>query len=82
MDDKQVLIDNACLYLNIEPINLIKVNKFRWTLEDRDGLGPQMIKLERVLQMETKHPIDLRVEAKRDKNKRFDRNYLRGIEKL
>lgn len=79
---EQELLNEACERLKIEPIKLISVNKFRWILEDREGIGPKMIKLERLLQLGTKRPIDLRLQPKADKNKRFDRNYLRGVEKL
>lgn len=79
---KQQLLDEACIKLGFDKVVLAKVDKFRWTLEDRPGIGPQMIKIERLLQEATRHPIDLRLYPKKDENKRFDRNYLRGIEKL
>lgn len=82
MIDKQELLDQVCHMLSLKPVKLLKFDGFRWILEDRDLLGPDMIKIERELQSLTGRPIDLRVQAKGDKNKRFDRNYLRGVEKL
>jgi len=82
MEKEQKLLDEAVKVLGFEPIVLCKVDRFRWSLEERPGIGPQMIKLERALQHVTKHPIDLRLQPKKDGNRRFDRNYLRGVEKV
>lgn len=79
---EKLLLKKAVSTLKIEKVNLAKIERFRWFLEDRAGLGPEMIRLERLLQELTHHPIDLRVEPKKDQNKRFDRNYLRKVEKL
>lgn len=79
---EQETLNAVCIKLGFEPVTIARIDRFRWTLNERDGLGPQMIKIEREVQAETKRPIDLRLEPKQDKNKRFDRNYLRGVEKL
>lgn len=82
-------VKEACFMLGLQTdIKVTKiVNKWRWTLEyDQDPNKPEfssnMIKLEKALQVGLKRPIDLRLGAIKDKNKRFDRNYLRGVEKL
>ena len=80
--DAQKIFDEALSDLGFEPASVIVVSGFRWTLSDRPGLGAQMIKIERRVQQLTGRPIDLRLQPKKDKNRRFDRNYLRGIEKL
>lgn len=78
----------ACQALGLqEDVRLIDQKGFRWTLDyvqdqAKPDFGSNMIKLEIMLQEKTGRPIDLRVGARPDKNKRFDRNYLRGIEKL
>lgn len=82
MEEQQWAINRACTHLRIQPITLLKIDRFRWTLEERPNIGPEMIKLERLLQEATGKPVDLRLQPKADKNKRFDRNYLRGVEKL
>lgn len=41
-----------------------------------------MIKLEKLMRQTLGVVVDLRLSEKADKNKRFDRNYLRGIEKI
>lgn len=79
---KAEVLEVACAAAGIPAVKLMRVDRFRWFLEDRPGLGPSMIKLEKLVQRATGHPIDLRVEPKADKNKRFDRNYLRKVEKL
>ena len=75
-------LDVATAALGIEPVHLVRTDRFRWYVQDRAGLGPEMIRLERELQTRTGRPIDLRLEPTADKNKRFDRNYLRKVEKL
>ncbi len=79
---EQYLLDQVTKEFNFEPITLSSAVRFRWILHEREGLGPELIKIERRLQELTGKPIDLRLLTKKDKNKRFDRNYLRGIEKL
>lgn len=74
---KPVSITNL---LNEYNAKLIHQDSFRWTIEIEDYT--KMLRLEAQLQDLTGRPIDLRLAAKADKNKRFDRNYLRGIEKL
>jgi len=76
------VLDGVCDKLGVAPVKLVRVDRFRWYVFDRDGLGPQMIRIERMLQEVTGRPIDLRLEPMADKNKRFDRNYLRKVEKL
>ncbi len=69
----------CCLDLGLQPlVTLIEVKGFRWTLEytqspNHPDFGNGMIKLERLLQERTGRPIDLRLEAKEDKNKRVER---------
>lgn len=63
-------LNDACSELNIEVPNLISTEGFRWILEHYEGLGPRMIQLERLLHRTTGRPIDLRLEAKEDGNKR------------
>lgn len=79
---KSDVLDVVCAKFNFAPVKLIRVDRFRWYILDRTGLGPEMIRIERELQAVTGHPIDLRLEPIPDKNKRFDRNYLRKVEKL
>lgn len=52
---------------------LLARDGFRWILDDYPGLGPNMIKLERLLHKKTGRPIDLRVATKEDRNKRDTR---------
>lgn len=82
MQKEEELLILVTKELGFEPISISSIHHHRWTLIDREGLGPQMMKIEARLHEITKKPIDLRVELKKDKNKRFDRNYLRGIDKL
>lgn len=79
---RQDLINKVCTEFELDPIRLVRTERFRWILEERSGIGLEMIKIERRLQELTDHPIDLRLQPSKDKNKRFDRNYLRGVEKL
>jgi hypothetical protein len=78
----EAALNVATQALGIEPITLEKVERFRWYLVDRKGIGPELIRLERFLQNFTGRPIDLRIAPKKDQNKRFDRNYLRKVEAL
>lgn len=75
-------LDIALLELNLQPdIELVEQKGFRWVLsyaqdpQFRD-FGKAMIKLETLLQSITGRPIDLRLEAEADKNKREKRNVL------
>lgn len=79
---EQELLNSVTEEFGFKPIEIFNMNKIRWVLHDREGLGPEMIRLERRLQELTKKPIDLRVQLKSDKNKRFDRNYLRGVDNI
>lgn len=76
-------IRDACKILGLQTdIKVIMVvNRWRWSLEyDQDPNKPDfamnMIKLERALQMALHRPIDLRLEAEADKNRRKQRNVL------
>lgn len=86
--EKTALLLAACKELGLqEDIELRDFNGLKWTLEyvqssNHPDFSRNMIKLERMLQEKTGKPIDLRLQPKADKNKRFDRNYLRGVEKL
>lgn len=83
LEESQMLMNTVTTEFDLDQIKIISISHgHRWTLEDRVGLGPEMITIERRLQELSMKPVDLRVLAKADKNKRFDRNYLRGIEKL
>ena len=73
----------CCLQLGLqEDIKVVSVtNKWRWTLDfvqdpSKPDVSRSMIKLERMLQERLKRPIDLRLEAESDKNKRKQRNVL------
>lgn len=79
---EQDLLDLVLKDLGFEPIQIALVEPYRWKLHERAGIGPEMIRIEKALRKEFGKPVDLRLEPKKDKNKRFDRNYLRGIEKL
>jgi hypothetical protein len=76
-------IKEACQVLGLQTdIKVVMVvNRWRWTLDyDQDKTKPDfamnMIKLERALQTALKRPIDLRLEAMSDKNRRKQRNVL------
>ena len=76
-------IRDACQVLGLQTdIKVIMVvNRWRWTIEfDQDpnkpDVGRNMIKLERALQTALGRPIDLRLEAEADKNRRKQRNVL------
>lgn len=79
---EQELLNQVLGEFGFHPVSIASVSKNRWILSDRAELGVQMIKIERRLQELTKTPVDLRLLPKTDKNKRFDRNYLRGVEKI
>lgn len=78
---KECLID-ALMELNLQPdVELVETKGFRWTLsytqnDEFKNFGKSMIKLETLLQSMTARPIDLRLEAEADKNKREKRNVL------
>lgn len=63
-------LSDACNELDIATPGLISTDGFRWTLKEYEGLGPHMIKLERLLHASTGRPIDLRLETISDGNKR------------
>lgn len=76
-------IREACKILGLqEDIKVIMVaDRWRWTLDyeqdpSKPDVGMNMIKLERALQTAIKRPIDLRLEAMADKNRRKQRNVL------
>lgn len=76
-------IRDACKILGLQTdIKVIMVvNRWRWTIEyDQDpglpDVAKNMIKLERALQTALGRPIDLRLEAETDKNRRKQRNVL------
>lgn len=71
-------LSDACTELGIETPGLVKVDGFRWTLAEYEGLGPSMIKLERILHKTTGRPIDLRLEPLSDGNKRKEMAERRG----
>lgn len=77
------LISSCCAELGLqENVKVVMVtNRWRWTLDyeqdpNKPDFGMGMIKLERLLQEKTKRPIDLRLEAEIDKNRRKERNVL------
>ena len=74
--NKQEFINSACLMLGFKPVNLINIDGNKWFLEEREGIGPELIKLERTLQHMLRRPIDLRLVPIGDKNKRDQRNVL------
>lgn len=81
----ETAIKEACASLNLQTdIKVVMVqNKWRWTLDytqdpNYPDFGKNMIKLERIVQEKLKRPIDLRLEAEADKNKREKRNVLGG----
>jgi hypothetical protein len=81
-------IREACVVLGLQTdIKVIMItNRWRWTLEyEQDASRPDfsmnMIKLERALQAALKRPVDLRLEALSDKNRRKQRNVLREANK-
>lgn len=78
----QYLMDQVTKELGFESIQISSANGIRWILHERPNIGPEMIKIATRLKEITGKPIDLRLLPKQDKNKRFDRNYLRGVEKL
>ena len=84
----QEMLTLCCVAVGLQDdVRLVDANGLRWTLEYEQNpsypdFGRGMIKLEKMLQEKTHKLIDLRLQAKADKNKRFDRNYLRGIEKI
>lgn len=84
----QKLLIEGCKHLGLqEDIKIVERRGYRLTIEytqspDHPDFIENMLKLEKVLQLAARRPIDLRLKAKNDKNKRFDRNYLRGVEKL
>ena len=76
-------IREACHILGLQTdIKVIMVtNRWRWTLEyeqdpNKPDFAMNMIKLEKALQTALKRPIDLRLEAEADKNRRKQRNVL------
>lgn len=81
-EQNQRSLKECCKLLGLqEDVKIIEVKGFRWTLEyaqskDHPDFGRNMIKLERMLQLMEKRPIDLRLEAMEDKNKRKKRNVL------
>lgn len=84
----QELLTDACKRLGLQgDVKIISRLGHRWTLEyeqspDHTDFAMHMIQLEKMLQFAMRRPVDLRLPKKNDKNKRFDRNYLRGVEKL
>jgi len=79
---QQDLLNEACKSLGLQDdVKIVEVIKLRWVLDykqdvNKPDFGQNMIKLERLLQAATKHPIDLRLESESDKNKREQRNVL------
>lgn len=67
------MMKKACELLKIKEPRVIEQNGFRWTVSD-ELTGSELLNLERTLQELTGRPIDLRVEAKTDKNRRAERN--------
>lgn len=76
------LLKDCCKLLGLqEDVNIIDIKGFRWVLDyeqskNHPDFGRNMIKLERMLQLMEKRPIDLRLEPLEDKNKRENRNVL------
>lgn len=81
-EQAQRSLSECCKLLGLqEDVKIIDIKSFRWVLEyeqskDHPDFGRNMIKLERMLQLMEKRPIDLRLEAMEDRNKRKDRNVL------
>lgn len=81
-EERQLQLSLCCKMLGLQQdVELIKVDGFRWTLDydqspDHPDFGRNMIKLERMLQLMNKRPVDLRLPAMEDKNKRKQRNVL------
>lgn len=76
-------IREACVILGLQTdIKVVAVqNRWRWTLEyeqskEHPDFSMNMIKLETALHTSLKRPIDLRLEALADKNRRHKRNVL------
>lgn len=89
MDSReQELLTSVCRDLGLqEDVKIVEIKGIRWTLEytqsqNHPDFGNGMIKLERNLQLAMKKPVDLRLLRATDKNKRFDKNYLRGVEAI
>lgn len=76
---KQEILNYGCIKLGLqEDIKVVSDDKFRWILSfTQDPKFPDfirnMLKLERLLQDYTNHPIDLRLETESDRNKRVER---------
>jgi hypothetical protein len=78
----QQSLKECCKLLGLQDdVKIIHTKGFRWMLEydqspNHPDFGRNMIKLERMLQLMEKRPIDLRLEPLEDKNKRKQRNVL------
>lgn len=79
----------CCKILGLqEDVELLDIkDKDRFVLSyvqdpSKPDFAKNMIKLERLMRQTIGIAVDLRLEPLKDKNKRFDRNYLRGVEKL
>lgn len=81
MDEADVL-KGGCYALGLQQdVQIVAIHGFRWTLDyEQSPIHPDfannMIKLERLIQERTGRPVDLRLEAESDKNKRAKRNTL------
>lgn len=82
MSDQEYL-DQACAEVGVLPVKIVSAKGLRWHVENPyPDFYKEILKIERLLHKKTGKPIDLRLDEKKDKNKRFDRNYLRGVESL
>jgi hypothetical protein len=73
--NQQDVLEKACDELGVMVPQIISTKGWRWTItQPSDNFFHHALKLERIIQRNTKRPIELLFEPQADKNKRAGRN--------